>query len=102
MTSACILVVAALATLSLSLSACTMAEGPNETTGAIDPVVGSVPEPEAGIPDASRLTSRRTRTIPIPCRPSRGIRFRHRPPDAVSAVHHRVSFGGQSASRPAS
>lgn len=35
-------------------TAATMAEGQNETTMAIEPGIGSPPEPGAGVPDASR------------------------------------------------
>ncbi|WP_269514140.1 hypothetical protein [Brevundimonas subvibrioides] len=84
MKTASILVVAALATLSLSActraedtpanvpeTAATMAEGQNEATGAIEPGVGSPPEPGAGVPDASRpdVTPNPDGTNPVPPQP---------------------------------
>ena len=81
MKTASILVVAGLATLSIAActkaedtpanvpeTAATMTEGQNETTGAIEPGVGSSPEPGAGIPDASQpdVTPNPDGTNPVP------------------------------------
>ena len=84
MKTASILIVAGLATLSLSActkaedkpsnvpeTAATMAEGENEATGAIEPGVGSPAEPGAGIPDASQpdVVPNPDGTNPVPPQP---------------------------------
>jgi len=56
---------------SLPDTATTMPEGQNETTGAIEPSVGSAAKPGGGIPDASQpdVTPNPDGTNPVPPQP---------------------------------
>lgn len=84
MKTSSMLIVAGLAALSISActqaedtpanvpeTAATMPEGQNEATGAIEPGVGSPPEPGAGIPDASQpdVLPNPDGTNPVPPQP---------------------------------